>query len=394
MSCIRKIAISIVFLNLFVPIASAQQSIADYMSLIEGVQQSSDSEYADLSITQLLTELNVPGASVAIIKDFEVRWAKGYGVADVVNGALVNTETLFQAASISKPVNAMAVLKTAEQGLISMDQDINSILVSWQIPPSEFTNNSYVTPRMLASHVSGLGDGFGFPGYDPGEPLPSLSQIFDGDSPSNVGPVRMARPPMTAFHYSGGGVTVLQQALLDTYNKPYSELLKEVVLDPIGMTQSTFQQPLPPERDRNAARAHVSARVASGAKWHVYPEMAAAGLWTTPTDLAKFAIEVQQSYLGRSNKVLSQQSVSQMLSPVGVGPFAVGFSLQKRGEGWYFDHGGSNFGFQAQLTAHKTNGYGFAIMTNSNQGGRVIVELARRIEQAYEFDSLKAPVRR
>jgi CubicO group peptidase (beta-lactamase class C family) len=175
---------------------------------------------------------------------------------------------------------------------------------------------------------------------------------------------------------------------------PYADLLQEMVLEPIGMSTSTFQQPLPVDRDRNAARAHGISGLAMGPKWHVYPELAAAGLWTTSTDLAKFAIEVQLSYQNRSNKVLSQASAGEMLSPVGVGPFAVGFSLSKRGEGWYFDHGGSNWGFQAQLTAHKVNGYGYAIMTNGFRGGQLIAELSRRIEVSYAFDSLAEPVRR
>jgi CubicO group peptidase (beta-lactamase class C family) len=288
----------------------------------------------------------------------------------------------------------MALLKAAEEGRFTIDEDVNKLLSSWQIPESEHTESAFVTPRMLASHTSGLGDGLGFPGYEPEVALPSLPQIFDGAEQSNVGVVRMARPPMTAFHYSGGGVTILQQLLLDTYDMPYAELLQDMVLEPIGMSSSTFQQPLPADRDRNAARAHGISGAAMGPKWHVYPELAAAGLWTTSTDLAKFAIEVQLSYQNHSNKVLTQASISEMLSPVGVGPFAVGFSLSKRGEGWYFDHGGSNWGFQAQLTAHKVNGYGYAIMTNGFMGGQLIAELSRRIEASYAFDSLAEPVRR
>jgi CubicO group peptidase (beta-lactamase class C family) len=371
-----------------------QDSTSDAIAQIERGISDADDELAKLSIEELLEQLNVPGVSVAVIKDFSILWSKGYGTADVVAGTAVDTETLFQAASISKPVNAMAILKAAEDGHFSIDQDINSVITGWQIPESQFTQNEFVSARMLASHTSGLGDGFGFPGYDPSEPLPTLQQIFDGEEPSNVGVVRVVRPPMTAYHYSGGGVTILQQALIDTYNQPYAELMQELVLNPVGMTQSTFEQPLPAELDRNAARAHSFRGEASGPKWHVYPEQAAAGLWTTSTDLAKFAIEVQLSAQNRSNAVLNQESTKEMLSPVGVGPFAVGFSITKRGEGWYFDHGGSNFGFQAQLTAHLSKGYGYAIMTNSPPGRRLIQELGRRIEASYFYDSNATPVRR
>ncbi len=387
----RLASLTFLTLSLFSSVAAHGQ---DYQTPIEQGLADSDIDVSELSIDELLERFNVPGVSIAVIRDFDIHWAKGYGIADVESGAAVNTETLFQAASISKPVNAMALLKAAEEGRFSIDEDVNKLLSSWQIPESEHTESAFVTPRMLASHTSGLGDGLGFPGYEPQVALPSLPQIFDGAEQSNVGMVRMARPPMTAYHYSGGGVTILQQLLLDTYDKPYAELLQEMVLGPIGMSSSTFAQPLPVDRDSNAARAHGISGAAMGPKWHVYPELAAAGLWTTSTDLAKFAIEVQLSYRNHSNKVLSQASTNEMLSPVGVGPFAVGFSLSKRGEGWYFAHGGSNWGFQAQLTAHKVNGYGYAIMTNGFMGGQLIAELSRRIEASYAFDSLAEPVLR
>jgi CubicO group peptidase (beta-lactamase class C family) len=336
----------------------------------------------------------VPGITVAVIRDFAVHWAKGYGVADVATGALVNTETVFQAASISKPVTAMAVLKAVQDGLFGLDDDINDILTSWRLEGGEFTRGNPVTPRTLASHVSGLGDAFGFPGYDPTVPLPTPVQILEGHALSNVGPVFMERAPWTANEYSCGGTVVLQVALSDARRRPFAEIMRTDVLEPIGMTQSAFEQPLSPERDRNAARAHDGKGQAMGPKWHVYPELAPAGLWTTATDLARFAIEVQRSARGESNRVLSRNTVREMLSPVGVGSFAVGFSLGKQGEGWYFSHGGGNWGFRCILLAHTVKGYGLAIMTNADGGGAVMAEVSRRIQRAYEWDSEAKPVPR
>lgn len=249
-----------------------------------------------------------------------------------------------------------------------------------------------MTPRGLLSHTSGTGDGFGFPGYDPSTARPTVVQILDGEKPSNVGKVRLERPPFTAFKYSGGAVTIMQLALSDVAGRPYPEILQEWVLRPIGMTRSGYDQPLSPDRDGNAARAHDGQGRARDAKWHVYPELAAAGLWTTPTDLAKFAIEVQLSIQGRSNKVLSPSLVREMVTPVGVGPFAVGFSVAKMGEGWYFSHGGSNWGFRCDLVAHVLKGYGVAIMTNSDSGGPVIEELKTRVAAAYGWDTLDKPL--
>ena len=380
-----------------IPASSVAQSRtpADYMRAIEGVQASpGDNGLGALTIEELMERFSVPGVSVAVIRDFDIHWAKGYGVADVATGARVDTETVFQAASISKPVAAMAALRAIQDGLFSLDDDINDVLESWTLDGGAFTSARPVTPRSLLSHTSGLGDGFGFPGYDPSEARPTVVQILDGHELSNVGPVFMERPPMTFMEYSGGGVTVMQQALTDARGRPFVDIMRDDVLTPIGMLNSSYEQPIAPERDRNAASAHDRQGRSRGSKWHVYPELAAAGLWTTATDLALFAIEVQKSAIGESNRVLSRATVQEMLSPVGVGPYAVGFAISRLGEGWYFSHGGSNWGFRCNLIAHKVKGYGLAIMTNADQGGALASELSRRIQLAYEWDSVADPVRR
>jgi len=365
------------------------------MALIEQAQTSlEDDELGGLTIGELMREFSVPGLSVAVVRDFQIHWAKGYGTADVETGAAVDPETMFQAASISKPVAAMAVLRAVQDGLFSLDDDINDILESWTLDGSGFTENRPVTPRSLTSHTSGLGDGFGFPGYDPTDAIPTPVQILEGHERSNVGPIFMEREPMSFYEYSGGGVTVMQQALSDARGRPFEEIMRDDVLRPLGMVHSSYEQPIAPERDVNAARAHGRAGESMGAKWHLYPEMAAAGLWTTPTDLARLVIEVQRSAVGESNRVLSEALVQEMLSPVGVGPFAIGFTIAQMGEGWYFGHGGSNWGFRCVLLAHKVKGYGLVIMTNASQGGPVMTEISRRIQRVYEWDSVADPVPR
>ena len=292
------------------------------------------------------------------------------------------------------PQEAMAVLKAMQEGRLGLDVDINTLLKSWQLPGDGFTNHRPVTPRSLLSHTSGTSDGFGFPGYSPSEPRPTLVQILNGDKPSNVGKVRLERPPLTGFQYSGGGVTIMQLALTDVIGKSYSDIVQGWVLGPIGMTRSGYDQPLQPGRDATAARAHDGRGKARDAKWHVYPELAAAGLWTTPTDLAKFALELQLSLHGRSNKVLSQATAREMITPVGVGPFAVGFAVTQQGEGWYFAHSGGNWGFACNLTAHTLKGYGLAVMTNSDTGGRLIEEVRSRVATAYGWDWIDKPIPR
>ena len=155
-------------------------------------------------VQQLMKQFNVPGVSIAVIKDFKIVATYAYGVADVETGAPVTTETMFQAASISKPVAAMVSLKAVQDGRFSLDQDVNTILKSWKLPDGPFTKERHVTPRTLMSHTSGTGDGFGFPGYAPGATLPSIPQILDGvQPPSNLGAVRLERAPLTGFKYSG-----------------------------------------------------------------------------------------------------------------------------------------------------------------------------------------------
>lgn len=347
-----------------------------------------------LGVPELLAQFNVPAVSVAVIRDFKIEWARAWGVKDVKTSEAATVDTLFQAASISKPVAAMASLRAVQDGRFTLDQDINTILKSWKLPARPTSSGEIVTPRMLMSHTSGTDDGFGFPGYLPDAPRPSIVQILDGVPPANRGSVRVGRPPMTGYKYSGGAVTIEELALTDVLGKPFPLIMRETVLGPIGMTNSTYEQPLPENRHAQAAHAHNQSGQPGDAPWRVHPEHAAAGLWTTPTDLAKFAIEVQQALAGRSTKVLSRTMAQEMVTPVGVGPFAVGFTIAKEGEGWYFSHGGSNVGFRCDLIAHRSKGYGVVIMTNGDNGGRLINALREKISRASAWDKYDKPLRR
>jgi CubicO group peptidase (beta-lactamase class C family) len=374
--------------------AAAQEDVRALIARVEAPRSPGAEGVAGLTLAQLLAQAKVPGVSVAVVQDFQIQWAKGYGVADARTGRPVDADTRFQAASISKPLTAMAALRLAQEGRLSMDRDVNVVLESWQVPVSEHNRQQPVTPRSLFSHTSGADDGFGFPGYDPSLPRPTLVQILNGEKPSNVGVVTFARPPYQAYKYSGGGVTLMQLALTDLTDEPFAAMMQRLVLGPLGMTHSSYEQPMPAAVEAFAAHMHDNDGAAMSAPWHVYPEQAAAGLWTTASDLARFVIEVQNAVRGPSGAVLSQASAREMVTPVGVGPYAVGLSIQKRGEGWYFEHTGSNRGFRALLVGHVRKGYGLVVMTNGNNGSQVMNEVLERVTAVYRWDVLDKPLPR
>ena len=337
------------------------------------------------TIQERMKHYKVPGVSIAVINDFKIEWAKAYGVKDTETNEAVTTETLFQAGSISKPVAAMAALKKVEQGKIALDEDINNKLTTWKLPDNEFTAKKKVTLANLLSHTGGL-TVHGFPGYAPEEKIPTLPQILDGAPPANTAAVRVDFEPGTRFRYSGGGVTIAQLAIMDIEKKPYPQIAQETVLGPLNMTNSTYQQPLPDGTRKKAATGYRGDGKAVAGKIHVYPEMAAAGLWTTPTDLARFAIESQLSLVGKSNKVLTREMTAKMVAPfIPSDPVGLGFFSEKRGAATYFGHGGADEGFRAQLLVHRDKGYGAVVMVNSDNG-QIMNEILRGIAKEYQWE--------
>ena len=342
------------------------------------------------TLQERMKHYKVPGVSIAVIKDFKIEWAKAYGLKDIETSEPVTADTLFQAGSISKPVAAMVALKKVEQGKISLDENINDKLKSWKLPDNEFTEKKKVTLANLLSHTGGT-TVHGFPGYEPSAQIPTLQQVLDGASPANTPAVRVDLEPGTKLRYSGGGTTIAQLAIMDIEKKPYPQIARETVLEPLSMSNSTYSQPLPDGTRKKAASGHRSNGKLVDGRIHVYPEMAAAGLWTTPTDLAKFAIEVQLSLAGRSNKVLSKETTAKMVTPF-FQEAGLGFFIDKRGAATYFGHGGADEGFRAQLLVHREKGYGAVVMVNSDNG-QILDEVIRGIAKEYQWEEyLPAPV--
>jgi len=329
------------------------------------------------SLTERMADLGVPGVSIAVMVNGEIAWAKGYGYANVADRRPVTPNTLFQAASISKPIAALAVLELVDDGRVDLDTDVNRYLTSWHVPENEFTTGAKVTLRGILTHRAGLSV-WGFPGYGPDETVPNTTGVLDGLG--NTDPIRVFKVPGESWRYSGGGYTVMQQLVMDVYGRPFAEVMYDEVLQPIGMTHSTYEQPIPMERREEAATGYRSDGTPVDGGWHTYPEQAAAGLWTTPSDLARYALEVQRSYRGESNLVLSESMTHEMVTGNedhwGLGP---GISPS----GLRFLHGGSNEGFRSAFAAFIEKGDGVFVMTNSDTGARLANEIAITVAKVY-----------
>jgi CubicO group peptidase (beta-lactamase class C family) len=337
------------------------------------------------TIEERMKHYGIPGMSFAIIKDNKIVCVKSYGIMDKNSKEPVTAQTLFQCASISKPVSAYAALKMVEQGKFDLDKNVNDYLKSWKLPDNEFTKNKKVTLQGILSHTAGL-TVHGFLGYAPGDTVPTLLQVLDGELPANSAPIRVDKEPGGAMRYSGGGFCVLQQMMMDVEGKPFPQIMHDLILQPLQMTNSTYDQPLSDAQLKKAATGYLPDGSMVVGKRHIYPEIAPAGLWTTAEDLAKFAINVQQAYKGENNNVLSQSMAKKMLTPVFKDFMGLGIMLMSQKDNVYFLHGGWNEGFSSQFIAHKEKGYGVVVLINSNQPP-FMDELIRSVAMTYNWDS-------
>jgi CubicO group peptidase (beta-lactamase class C family) len=338
-------------------------------------------------IEAALVRHKVPGASIAIIENYRILWAGGFGRRVATQSDAVASDTLFQAASISKPVTAVAVLKLVERGKLDLDENVNKRLKSWQVPDSPLMRDRSVTLRRLLSHTAGL-TVHGFAGYAEGVPVPTLVRVLNGSPPANSKPIVLDVKPGYMFRYSGGGYCVTQQLLLDTIGLPFPDFMQQEVIEPLGMTHSSFQYPLPSGLIEKAAFGHRKDMVVLPGNYHVYPEMAAAGLWTTPSDLALVAIDLAKSFSSGQGRLVSQSTATEMLK-VEKGQYGLGLSLNGQGAALNFGHGGGNEGYRCQLVAFPATGQGLVIMTNSDSGGDMFAEVITTAGKAYGWPNRK-----
>jgi CubicO group peptidase (beta-lactamase class C family) len=347
-----------------------------FSALLLGTPAHASPDSLDAFIRAQIAMRKVPGLSLAIVDKGRIVYAKGYGVTAPGGKAPVTTETLFLAGSISKSVAAMGALKLVEAGTLSLDGNVNDKLTTWKVPDNGFTGTEKVTLRRILSHTTGL-TVHGFGGYEVGTPVPTITQILDGAAPANSAPVRVDTTPGAFWRYSGGGYTVMQLMMDDVTRTPFDQWMATNVIGPLRMTRSSFQQPPAGPMAPFAAAGQYAPGTPVPGRYHLYPEMAAAGLWTTASDLARFVIGVQQSYAGTANPVISQAMTRDMLTNVknddGLGVF-----LDKSSGNLLFFHGGRDDGFDAYMGGYAEGGQGIVIMINANDNSGMM----RRI---YEF---------
>lgn len=331
------------------------------------------------AIHERMKHYRVPGVSIAVINDGAVEWAKGYGVRRAGSVDPVVDSTIFQAGSLSKPVAATALLRLVEAGRLSLDGDVNGQLRSWRVPGNKFTAEHSVTLGEILSHSAGFTVS-GFTGYAAGETVPTAVGVLKGQG--NTEPVRVDMVPGTGFRYSGGGYTVAQVLLQDVTGERFEAAMQWLVLEPLGMVRSTFVQPLPMRLAKDAANAHGADGRRVKGRWHTYPEQAAAGLWTTPTDLARFALGIRAAYLGEQGAILEQATARKMLSGKS-GGYGLGVHVEGTGDSLRFSHSGANAGYRAFFVLYPETGDGVVVMTNSDNGDALGMEVVRAVARAY-----------
>jgi len=342
------------------------------------------------NIQQRMAYYGVKGASIAVIENYKMVWAKGYGMADVKSKKPVTPQTLFQAGSISKSVNAVGVLKLVQDEKLDLNEDINQYLQTWNFPYDSLSKGKKITLAHLLSHSAGL-TVHGFPGYANGDTIPSVTEVLDGIPPANTKAVRSAFEPGVRFKYSGGGTTISQMIVQDITNMPYDEYMWQNVLQPLSMTMSSYTQPPAHDQQQWLATGYRANGKEVDTRFHVYPEQAAAGLWTNPTDLCKYIIETQLSLKGQSNKVLNTAMTHLRLTPYIDSSVALGVFIDRKKGEKYFGHNGADEGFLSAYTGSFENGNGVVVMVNSDNG-KLLNEVINSVAIVYGWKGYYAPV--
>lgn len=359
-----------------------QETLSEIKSIEEGLFktiQIKGNPIEKFTIQERMALYKVPGVSIAVIKNGKLRWAKGYGYANTETGTKVDANTLFQAGSISKPIAALAVLKLYENEELALGRDVNDYLTDWKVPENEFTQKEKVTLERLLTHTAGV-TVHGFPGYQQKDKFPEVIDVLEGNG--NTEKITVDVVPGSIWRYSGGGYTIMEKVVEDLSGFSLDQYLSKNVLLPMEMNNSTYEQPISKKWQKNISAAYNGNGEMIEGLWNNYPEQAAAGLWTTPSDLAKYCIEIQEIAKGKNNGLLTKATIDKMLTKHkndwGLGP-----ALRSEGDELIFGHGGKNAGFTNDMKASTYQGNAIIVMTNADNGGDLITEIKNAISHQY-----------
>jgi CubicO group peptidase (beta-lactamase class C family) len=343
------------------------------------------------NITDRMRYYNVKGLSIAVIEDYKIVWAKGYGWADEQQKYPVTTATLFKPGSISKSLNAIGALKLVQEGKLELYTDINRFLSSWQFPYDSMSKGKKITLAQLLSHTAGTSVYGGFPGYPKNAQIPTIPQVLDGVLPANTPAVRSLIAPGEQFQYSGGGTIISQLMMTDATGMNYEKLMYETVLKPLGM-KSSFYSAVPPtgQQLKKIAQGYTVGGEKVKATYNVYPEQAPMGLWTTPKELGYYLIETQLSFEGKSSKVLNRDMTRLHLTPYIDHSSAMGTFVQERDSVKYFFHDAGNVGYRGLYFASVGGGSGVVVFVNSDDGN-IIIELLNSVAWVYNWRGFTKP---
>lgn len=338
------------------------------------------------SIKNKMSEYKIPAVSLALINQGKIEWADIYQNANFAKEQKLSCSSIFQAASLSKPVTFLAALRMHAAGEIDLDKNIQNYLKEFVLPQGKQTAENPVTFRNIFSHTSGITSG-GYQGYAHDLPIPSDLDILKGSEGVNSPAIEIVTPPNESISYSGGAYTLAELALQDIYSDEFSNIMKKWILEPIGMNNSEFTQPLLTSKPNEVAKAYTQSGKVLDGGWHNYPEQAAAGLWSNSTDLAKFLVEIYKGYQGKST-VFSQSDIKSMISHERDGS-VYGFILNQTDDDLSITHYGGNAGYRTGMTISLTSGNGLVYLINSDNGGTLGNELLLSASQVYNWDNFK-----
>ncbi len=375
---LKRFLLLVLLFALFLPIGAARAAEpgAIERDLVVTVQ----GEERHVGLDEALELLTVPSASIALIDEGRIAFARAYGKN-------ATPDTLYQAASLSKFVAAIGAMRLVENGTLNLDEDVNETLTAWKVPGNAFDVTHKVTLRGLLSMTGGIGVP-GFLGYDVGVPLPTLTQTLDGSPPANSPPVTLIATPGSAYHYSGGGYEIAEALMQDATGKPFPQLMRDLVLDPMGMTDSSFDQPPDAALTARATSGHFGDGKELPGRFRLFPEHAAAGLWSTPTDLAKLLVQLAHTWQGFSSMFLRRLTLQEILTPQNGGPYGLGAAVAGEGASLVLMKRGQNIGYQGYLILYPATGQGLVVMTNSDNGSRLAAALIKRAAAAYDWPDL------